>query len=114
MDNIKETARKLAEKLAKSKLITLWEEKDKALRSLDTPAQRSERKQREEDAHDTRVAEHDREYKEKARRMGREADREAARSRQEAINTLFTIALTIFGIVLVIWSIVWFCSLFKK
>ncbi len=114
MDNVKEVARKLAEKLAKTELIKKWQDGERALRSLDTPAQKGERKQREEDAHDAFRAEHNRDYQEKARRMTREADTEAARSRQEAINVLFTIVFTIFGIVIIIYSIVWVFSLFKK
>ncbi|GEM_PF-2712458 len=114
MDKMKEVARKMAEKLAKSELIKRWEDGAKALRSRDTPEQSRERKQREDEAHDVRRAEEDREYRKRVRCRIREADREASQTKQEAVNIFFTIVLTIFGIVLVICLIVWFCSLFKK
>ncbi|MHC9543084.1 MAG: hypothetical protein AB9903_26545 [Vulcanimicrobiota bacterium] len=114
MDNMKEIAKKLAGKLTKIALIKRWEEGEKALRSLDTPDQSKERKQREEEAHDVRRAEEDREYNKRARLRIQDADRAAAQTKQEAVNVFFTIAFTILGIVLVIFLISWICSLFKK
>ncbi|MDQ7825097.1 MAG: hypothetical protein RDV48_20010 [Candidatus Eremiobacteraeota bacterium] len=115
MDDVKEIARKMVEKLARSTLlINRWKEGDKAQRSLDTPEQSRERKQREEDAHDARRAEEARESRERVRRRTLEAESEATQARQGAINTFFTIVITLFGIALVIWFVLWIFSLFKK